>query len=87
MSRSSWKNPFVKLNCLKVLTTSKKSNIYSISRNSEIIPKFFGLTFKVHNGRQYTEILVTKNMIGHKFGEFTFTRIGHLFKKRKIVKK
>jgi small subunit ribosomal protein S19 len=67
MTRSKWKGPFIKLEYLKTLTTFKKPYVYLISRSSVIIPKFLGLTFKVHNGKRYTEILVTKNMIGHKF--------------------
>ena len=57
-----------------------------ISRNSEIIPKFLGSTFKVYNGKKYIDLIVTENMIGHKFGEFSFTRANFTFKK-KIRKK
>ena len=53
-----------------------------ISRNSEIVPQFLGLTFNIHNGKNYTELTVTKDMISHKFGEFSFTRAKFAFKKK-----
>jgi ribosomal protein S19 len=55
-----------------------------MSRNSEIIPEFFGLTFKIHNGKSYTEVDVTEEMVGHKFGVFP-TRAK--FSLRKKIKK
>lgn len=57
-----------------------------MSRDSEIIPKFLGLTFKIHNGKNFEELNVTDNMIGHKFGEFIFTRKKFSFKKKKSKK-
>ena len=44
------------------------------SRRSTILPQFVGLTFGVHNGQKFLPVLVTENMIGHKFGEFAPTR-------------
>ena len=57
-----------------------------MSRDSEIVPKFIGLTFTIHNGKTYIDLNVTENMVGHKFGEFSFTRANFVFKK-KIKKK
>ena len=79
MSRSKWKGPY---------TVSKKisdlKHINSVElRNVEITPKLVGLTFKIHNGKEYQEILVIDDMIGHKFGEFVFTRGKFSFKKKK----
>ncbi|MDP7380972.1 MAG: 30S ribosomal protein S19, partial [Alphaproteobacteria bacterium] len=49
------------------------------SRRSTILPQFVGLTFGVHNGRKFVPVLVTEDMVGHKFGEFSPTRtfFGH----------
>jgi ribosomal protein S19 len=46
-----------------------------------------GLTFKVYNGKNYNEITIIDSMIGHKFGEFSFTRAKFIFKKKKGKKK
>lgn len=81
MSRSLWKGPFI-----EPPFSDNKQKILCISRNSEIIPKFLGLTFRIHNGKKYTDLIVTESMIGHKFGEFSFTRANFIFKK-KIKKK
>lgn len=53
-----------------------------ISRSSEIVPAFLGLTFNVYNGKNYVEIIVTDEMIGYKFGEFSYTRSKFAFKKK-----
>ena len=47
------------------------------SRRSTIIPQFVGLTFGVYNGKKFIPVLVTENMVGHKFGEFSPTRTFH----------
>ena len=47
------------------------------SRRSTILPQFVGLTFGVYNGHKFMPVLVTENMIGHKFGEFSPTRTFH----------
>ena len=54
------------------------------SRRSTIFPQFVGLTFGVYNGHKFIPVLVTENMIGHKFGEFAPTRTfyGHAGDKR-----
>jgi ribosomal protein S19 len=79
MTRSKWKIPSVDTGYLK-----KKHNV--ISRNSVIVRKFIGLTFEVHNGKTYREITATEDMLGHKFGEFSFTRSKFVFKKNKLKK-
>ena len=82
MSRAKWKGPFINPEQLLKFNNTKKQHVYIISRNSEIIPKFLGLSFKVHNGKEYIEFNVTDSMIGHKFGEFAFTRkIGKIHEK------
>jgi ribosomal protein S19 len=58
-----------------------------ISRSSEIVPMFLGLTFDVYNGKNYVEVTVTDEMIGHKFGEFSYTRSKFAYKRKKNKKK
>ena len=82
MGRSKWKGPFLSLKTKD--STTKNKNI--ISRNSLIVPSFVGLTYSVHNGKNYFEINVNENMIGHKFGEFSFTRAKFSYKKKKLKK-
>lgn len=87
MSRSKWKGPFVDAKLLRNLNETKKNHkILVISRNSEIVPRLVGLTFKVHNGKGYSEVAVNDDMIGHKFGEFAATRATFLFKRKKSKK-
>jgi small subunit ribosomal protein S19 len=47
------------------------------SRRSTILPQFVGLTFGVYNGNKHVPVLVSEDMVGHKFGEFAPTRIFH----------
>ncbi len=84
MPRSIKKGPFVDLSIQKTLrrieeTGSKPQAIKTWSRRSTITPDMVGLTFGVHNGRRHIPVYVTENMVGHKLGEFSPTRIfkGH----------
>jgi small subunit ribosomal protein S19 len=83
MSRSIKKGPFVDLHLLKKVESAQKTNdkrpIKTWSRRSTILPDFVGLTIAVHNGKQHVPVYVTENMVGHKLGEFSHTRIfkGH----------
>ena len=51
-----------------------KKVIYTNSRQSIILPNFVGRTFFIHNGNKYLKLVITKEMVGRKFGEFIFTR-------------
>lgn len=84
MSRSKWKGPFLKSELKYKKLTLKNLNI--VSRNSKILPKFQEITWHIHNGQTYTEILVTEDMVGHKFGEFSLTRKNFSYKKKKKKK-
>jgi small subunit ribosomal protein S19 len=86
MGRAAWKGPYLDPKYFKELNLIEKQNVNFMSRNSEIIPPFIGLTFKVHNGKNYVEVSVTEDMVGHKFGEFVFTRARFIFKKKKSKK-
>ena len=54
--------------------SGRKSVIKTWSRACTIAPEFVGHTFGVHNGKQHVPIFVTEDMVGHKLGEFSFTR-------------
>jgi len=87
MSRSKWKGPYVDKKSLNEAQQSKKNYKRPIiSRNATILPQFIEQTFEVYNGKKFSEILVTEEMIGHKFGEFSPTRKRFLFKKKKTKK-
>lgn len=78
MTRSVWKGPFVDGYLLKKAEkargTGRKDIIRIWSRRSTVLPQFVGITFGVYNGLKFIPVLVTENMVGHKFGEFSPTR-------------
>jgi len=59
----------------KLKDTGKKEPIKTWSRRSVIPPDFVGWTFNVHNGKTFIPVYVSENMVGHKLGEFSPTRI------------
>jgi small subunit ribosomal protein S19 len=79
MSRSLKKGPFVEWKLLdkidKLNDSGSKKPIKTWSRRSTITPDFVGHTFNVHNGKTFLPVFVTENMVGHKLGEFSPTRI------------
>ena len=84
MTRSVWKGPFVDGYLLKKAdaargTSGRAQAIKTWSRRSTILPQFVGLTFQVHNGHKFIPVLVSEEMVGHKLGEFSPTRLfrGH----------
>lgn len=86
MSRSLKKGPFVDDHLVKKVsnlnTGSQKTIVKTWSRRSTIIPDFIGHTFAVHNGKKFIPVYITENMVGHKLGEFSPTRVfkGHAAK-------
>jgi small subunit ribosomal protein S19 len=78
MSRSVKKGPFIDGHLLKKVYQARESGsnrvIKTWSRRSTISPDMIGLTFAVHNGKQFVPVYVTEQMIGHKLGEFSPTR-------------
>ena len=88
MARSVWKGPFIDgflLGKAEKARSSGRNEVIKIwSRRSTILPQFVGLTFGVYNGQKYIPVLVTENMVGHKFGEFSPTRTyyGHAVDKK-----
>ena len=87
MGRSLRKGPFVDHHLMdkveKQNRAGTKKPIKTWSRRSMIIPEMIGHTFEVHNGRKFINVFVSENMIGHRLGEFSPTRIfkGHSSKK------
>ncbi len=79
MPRSSKKGPFVDLHLLDKVdaaaTKNDKRVIKTWSRRSTIVPEMIGLTIAVHNGRAHLPVYVSENMVGHKLGEFSPTRL------------
>ena len=79
MPRSLKKGPFVDEKLLKKVEKARRSGsrlaIKTWSRSSTIVPDFVGLTFAVHDGHKHIPVFVTENMVGHKLGEFSPSRI------------
>lgn len=89
MSRSLKKGPYIDENIMKKITAQKQSGDRSViktwARDSQVAPEFVGHKIGIHNGRKHIEVLITETMVGHRLGEFSFTRTfkGH----GKITKK
>ena len=83
MARSVKKGPFVQEALSKRVSGMNSRNekrvVKTWSRASTILPDFVGHTFAVHNGNKFIPVYVTENMVGHKLGEFSPTRLfrGH----------
>lgn len=78
MPRSLKKGPFVNeklyMKVMKQQQSGDKSPIKTWARNCTIVPEFVGVSFEVHNGRQFLPVFVTEDMVGHKLGEFSLTK-------------
>lgn len=79
MTRSLKKGPYVDARVAKKVealnASGKKTIVKTWSRSCTIAPDFVGHTFGVHNGKQHIPVFVTEDMVGHKLGEFSFTRV------------
>ena len=79
MSRSLKKGPFVDKSLLNKIEQmndrNEKKIVKTWSRRSTIVPSRIGHTIAVHNGRKHIPVYINENMIGHKLGEFSFTRL------------
>ena len=77
MSRSLKKGPYVDERVMKKVRnkTPKETGIIKTwARASVITPEMIGFTFGVHNGRDFTNVLISEEMVGHRLGEFSMTR-------------
>jgi|SRR5579864_1135331 len=78
MARSTKKGPFIdqylatRIEAMN--SRNEKKVLRTWSRRSTIIPEMVGHTIAVHNGKKFIPVYVTENMVGHKLGEFSFTR-------------
>ena len=90
MARSVWKGPYFDITLYKKVKKSKDENsktpIKTWSRRSTIIPDFVGVTLLVYNGKSFIPVFVTEDMVGHKLGEFSPTRVfkGHSGDKKAV---
>ena len=79
MSRSTKKGPYIDERLFqKVAALTKKRDkkpVKTWARRSVIPPEYVGFTFMVHNGKRFIPVFITENMVGHKLGEFSPTRI------------
>jgi len=91
MGRSLKKGPFIDEKLLvkvkKQIASGSREPIKTWARRCTIIPEFVGYTFMVHNGKIFHKVFITEDMVGHKLGEFSATRIfrGHSTKKVEVV--
>ena len=87
MSRSLKKGPFVDLPLLEKVEamnqTGDRRVVKTWSRRSTVVPEMVGHTIAVHNGKKFIPVYLTENMVGHKLGEFSPTRLfrGHTGKR------
>jgi small subunit ribosomal protein S19 len=93
MSRSTKKGPYVEEKLYKKVMRQQESGsrqpIRTWARACIVVPEFVGVTFQVHNGRQFHDVFITEDMVGHRLGEFSLTRLfrGHTHKKEGIKTK
>ncbi|HUV50837.1 MAG TPA: 30S ribosomal protein S19 [Anaerolineae bacterium] len=93
MPRSLKKGPYVDpklLNKVMVAQETRSTRVIKTwSRRSTIIPEMVSITLAVHNGRKFIPVFISENMVGHKLGEFSPTRLfyGHAGDKRSKLKK
>jgi len=89
MARSLKKGPYVDPRLVekvdKAISAGSHDLIRTWSRRCTIPPEFVGRTFEVHNGKNFIKVFVTEDMVGHKLGEFSLTRIwrGHTQAKKR----
>ena len=90
MTRSSKKGPFVNkklfLKVQKANESGRREPIKTWARPCTIVPEFIGHTFMVYNGKVFHKVFVTEDMVGHKLGEFSPTRMfrGHTGGRKKV---
>lgn len=77
MSRSLKKGPYVDptlfKKVMKMVEAGEKKILKTWARDCDIPPEFVGFTFAVHNGKEFTPVYITEQMVGHKLGEFSWT--------------
>jgi small subunit ribosomal protein S19 len=78
MARSTKKGPFIDSHLMLKVESMNQRNEKKVlrtwSRRSTVVPEMVGHTIAVHNGKKFIPVYVSENMVGHKLGEFSFTR-------------
>ena len=84
MSRSRWKGPVTKKEIKEKLSIlqeklqkhpkAKNISFATMARNVTITPDLVGFRVRIHNGKTYVSLRVTEDHVGHKLGEFAYTR-------------
>ena len=93
MSRSLRKGPYIDEKLLKKVNKQKQTGdrlvIKTWARDSQIPPEFVGHTFAIHNGRVFTEVFISEDMVGYRLGEFAPTRTfrGHGKVTKRVLEK
>jgi len=93
VSRSVKKGPFIEKSLYKKVgemsKLGEKKMFKTFSRTSTIIPEMVGMTISVYNGKTWVPVYVTENLVGHKLGEFSPTRVfrGHAGSDKKAEKR
>lgn len=74
MARSLKKGPYIDEKLLEKAKAAKPGELIKTwSRNCAISPEMVGLVFGVHNGKEFVQVKITENMVGHRLGEFSPT--------------
>ena len=90
MSRSLYKGSYLNIDIKNLLLNNQLEGIREITtkdRSSTIIPQLVGKKVSVYNGKEYHPLIVSSDMVGHKFGEFVGTRKRAVYKKKNVKKK
>lgn len=81
MSRSTKKGPYIDAKLFAKVVKQKEIKSYepikTWARRCTVLPEFVSHTFLVHNGNKFIKVFVTEDMVGHKLGEFSPTRLFH----------
>ncbi|KAF9740778.1 mitochondrial ribosomal small subunit component [Paraphaeosphaeria minitans] len=84
LSRSVWKGPnIVPLPIVRAAPGQKVVPIKTQARSATILPNFVHQKFQIHNGKNYVDVTITEDMVGHKLGEFAPTRKQFTYKQTK----
>lgn len=86
MSRSKWKGPFIHYKLLK--KKYLKNKLYKIwSRDSIILSHFINYKFLICCGNIFKKLVISREKVGYKFGEFCTTRAKYFHKNKLKIKK
>jgi small subunit ribosomal protein S19 len=82
MSRSIRKGVFIQKSLLKDVERPNELKIRTWSKGSAVVASLIGIQLEIYNGKGFTELSVTEEMVGHKLGEFAPTRVKFSYKKK-----